>query len=211
MIPAFKLKPNSQRDNKKIGHISPGAQCGYTSLAVCLSSIHPEANSDDFIAQMVDEMEPKVGKPGWAEKFFQKNGWKGGWIYSQVFGGKARAGAYFSVYYEYAKDFIKEHNYNVEVELVETGGKWEDVIGHLKKGYPVMLGTRILPSGHFIVLIEYDIDKDEFTALDSWGNAINGYKTREMKNKYSREFLIKNAPDSKGTKNTCRYLVLKQK
>lgn len=211
MIPAFKLKPNSQRDNKKVGHISPGAQCGYTSLAVALSSIHPEANSDDFIAKMVDEIEPKVGKPGWAEKFFQKAGWKGGWIYSQVFGGKARAGAYFSVYAEYARDFIKEHNYNVEVELVENGGKWEDVIRYLRKGFPVMLGTRILPSGHFIVLIDYDQDKQEFTVLDSWGDANTSYKSMQMKNQYSLKFLIKNAPDSKGKANTCRYLVLKQK
>ncbi len=161
---------------------------------------------------MVDDIEPKVGKPGWAETFFQRKGWKNGWIYSQVFGGKARAGAYFSVYNEWVKDFLKTHDLNVETEFVEEGGDWERVKKLLQKGFPVVIGTKILPSGHFITLIDYNSLTDEFTVLDSWGDANTGYKNQQsLKNIYTMDFLKKNAPDSKGKKGFCRYLALIQK
>ena len=212
MIPAFKIKWNRQDNNGKVGFITPGSQCGYTSVAMALSTVYPEAESDTFIEKMVDDMEPMVGKPGWGEKFFQRKGWKGGWIYSQVFGGKARAGAYMELYAEWLRDFIKDNKLNVEVVFVPENGKWEDVRALLKKGFPVVLGTRILPSGHFIVVVSYDEEKDEYTAKDPWGDANTNYKNKNGDNvKYSQKMLSEKAKDIKGNKNSCRYLALVQK
>lgn len=211
MLHASQIKWNKQDNNKKMGFITPGSQCGYTSVAMALSSIYPKAESDDFIAFMVDDIEPKVGKPGWAETFFEKKGWKGGWIYSQVFSGKARAGAYMDIYAEWLKDFIKSKELNVEVEFVPKKGEWKDVQELLKKGFPVVIGTKILPSGHYILLVSYDEETDTYTVKDPWGDANDKYKTKNGDNvKYTQAMLNEKAPDMDGKKNYCRYIALKQ-
>ncbi len=209
---ASQIKWNDQRNNNKSGFISPGSQCGYTSVCMALSSVYPEAESDDFIGKMIDDIEPKVGKPGWGEKFFERKGWKGGWIYSQVFGGKARAGAYMEIYAEWLKDFLKDNKLNVDVLFVPEKGSWQDVKRFLKKGFPVVIGTKILPSGHFILLVDYDEEKDEYTVKGPWGDASSNYKVKNGDNvKYSQKMLNDKAPDMKGNKKYCRYITLVQK
>ena len=205
------IRYNSQRDNVKIGSIPGTIQCGYTSCGMLLSSVSPIAETDDFIARMVMDIEVNIGKPGWGEKLLSKAGWSGGWIYSQVNAGKARMGAYMDVYVEYVKDFLVDNKIeNVRVEAVLKGGDWERVKLLLKTNCPVMLGTKILPSGHFIVLVAYDKDKG-FQVKDPYGIATENYAIKNGDNVwYPEEWLKERCMDGNGIKGLCRYVSLIQ-
>jgi hypothetical protein len=212
MILPSAIKYNCQRNNLRVGSISGSIQCGYTTCAMLLSSVATVAETDEFVAKMVEDMEINIGKPGWGEKLLSRAGWAGGWIFSQVKAGKARMGAYMDVYVEYVKDFLLEEKIkNVKVEAVLKNGSWDRVKLLLKTNCPVMLGTRILPSGHFILLVDYDVANKAFKVKDPWGNPLTGYKDKNGDGIWiPEEWLISRCQDGNGKKGLCRYIALIQ-
>jgi len=205
------IRFNLQDNNKKVGSIGGMIQCGYTTCAMLLSSVSPIAETDDFIMRMIMDIEINVGEAGWGEKLLSRAGWTGGWIYSQVKAGKARMGAYLDVYIEYIKDFLINNKIeNVRVESVLKNGSWDRIRELLLSNSPVMLGTKILPSGHFILLVAYDEEKG-YQVKDPYGNALTSYKDKNGDCIwYPKEWLESRCQDGNGIKGLCRYVSLIQ-
>lgn len=205
LIPSKQILWNLQRNNPLVGFISGGSQCGYTSASRVLAQVLPELYNlpnekevDLNIAKMIDDMEPKIGKIGWGEKFLTiaTNG---------RFKSSQRIGAFLDVYNAYIKDQVEPLGYTTNCALFD--GKWKDLEFALDCEMVVMIGTMITPSGHFICLVGHD--QDNYIALDPYGNALTNYKsTNGDRVLYPKKWLQDRCFDGAGKKGFVRYLYL---
>lgn len=205
LIPSKQILWNLQRNNPLVGFISGGSQCGYTSASRVLAQVFPELYNlpiekevDLNIAKMIDDMEPKIGKIGWGEKFLTiaTNG---------RFKSSQRIGAFLDVYNAYIKDQVEPLGYTTNCALFD--GKWKDLEFALDCEMVVMIGTMITPSGHFICLVGHD--QDNYIALDPYGNALTNYKsTNGDRVLYPKKWLQDRCFDGAGKKGFVRYLYL---
>ena len=199
LIPSKQIIWNLQRNNPLVG---------YTSASRVLAQVFPELYNlpiekevDLNIAKMIDDMEPKIGKTGWGEKFLTiaTNG---------RFKSSERIGAYLDVYNAYIKDQVEPLGYTTNCALFD--GKWKDLEFALDCEMVVMIGTMITPSGHFICLVGHD--QDNYIALDPYGNALTNYKsTNGDRVLYPKKWLQDRCFDGAGKKGFVRHLYLTEK
>jgi len=205
LIPSSQIIWNLQTNNQPFPGIPGSSQCGYTSLSRVMAQIFPELYNlpdekevDKNIAILIDDMEPKIGKPGWGEKFL-----------TSVTGGRykssSRIGSYLDVYNAYLKDKLIGTGYTTS--FAANGGLWKDVEFALDCEMVVMIGTLITPSGHFISLVGQE--DDNYIVLDPYGNANTNYTDRNGNRvKYNKKWLQSKCQDGLGKKGFVRYLYI---
>lgn len=186
---------NSQRDNKIVEGISQGSQCGYTSLAMILSQTKPEFGSDAFVSKMVLEMEGK--KQVFREAFL--NGKIESYIKKLINVDKYRVGAFMEAYQQYANSL------NIGSFRLVRSDSPDLMKSVLDKGIPIMLGTIITASGHYVVVVGYD--ENGWIVNDPWGDGVGGYKNKDGKEKvYPYKWLSERINDLSGKKGKIRAI-----
>ena len=196
---------NDQKNNQSVGFIKADSECGYTALTRVMAQVDPvrfnnpdEKVVDAAIAALIDDMETRVGKKGWGEKFV--NTPKGA-----RFKNVERLGAFLDVYEAYLKDFAEPFGYTTVCKLV--GGTWEEVEYALMLGLVVMIGTKITSHGHFICVVGEE--GDYYICLDPYGDASTNYKVKiGNRVKYKKAWLKERCFDGANKPGKVRFLRL---
>jgi len=155
---------NSQRDNRPTPIVGPNSQCGYTATAIFLSAWLPEAASDEYVYDMIDQLEPRFGQPGIGEKLVKIRPWQ-----------RTRMGAFIENYISFAEVELGRHGIGGQLVFVESQGSWEDLRRIIDQGSPAVFTTVFAPDGHFVTLVGYDSD-DMFIFHDPYGDPETGYR-----------------------------------
>ena len=143
----LEIHHNDQVDNKKLGRITPGGQCGYTSACMVLSSVIEEAKSDRFVERFITMMDID--------------------FINAV--SNRRNGAILTNYESILNKLLKDYLIGKRVKILPYGGTNQDIINAIDKGSPVMAATMLTKDGHFIVIIGYDNERKVWIVNDPYG------------------------------------------
>jgi uncharacterized protein YvpB len=142
------VKQNDQIDNKQLGRIKASWQCGYTAAAMLLSSLFEEANTDEFIAELVILMDDEYIK--------NKS--------------NTRNGAFLARYPDHINSILKKRSINKKVVFMPHSGGNNHIIQAINNGSPVMCSTMITNEGHYVLIIGYDEDRKVWIVNDPYGH-----------------------------------------
>ncbi len=142
----IKIKLNSQMDNVVFKNLNSSAQCGYTSCAMLLSILIPEAKKDNFIFEMISTFEK-----------------------SFLDGKDRRFGTSLANYQKIVDYYLKKFNLNLKSNFVSNGYKLENVISILESGSALMVPVMTTKFGHFIIINGYNFKKNSYIVKDPFG------------------------------------------
>ncbi len=189
---------NSQRDNANIRGLRGSSQCGYTSASMMLSAFLPDASTDEFVASLIDRMEPKYGAASMADMILDKIPWARG----------MRLGMFGDAYAVVCQKILEERGATAKIQWHPTGGTPEQLAAAIDQGSPAMLSTMITNSGHYICVVGYD--SDHWICHDPWGNALSGYRNQNGAFvQYPRDWLETRARKSAPDKKSLRFMYIK--
>jgi hypothetical protein len=160
---------NSQRDNIGTPVVGPHSQCGYTALAMFLSSWIPEAGTDSYIYAMVDSLEPGFGRPGIGEQLVKMRPWMRG----------HRMGAFIENYISFAEMVLDKEEIGGQIIFQESDGTLDDMVRIIDQGSPAVYASLFTSDGHFVTLVGYYWDAAGelwFVFHDPYGDALTGYR-----------------------------------
>jgi uncharacterized protein YvpB len=143
----LKVKHNDQIDNSKLGRITPGGQCGYTSACMVLSAFIPEAENDKFVESFILMMDLD----------FVNNK------------SNTRQGAVLTNYPKQLDKLLMDYLVPRKTKILPHSGTNDDIIKAINIGCPVMAATKITNDGHFICIIGYDDERKCWIVNDPYG------------------------------------------
>ncbi|MDX1960144.1 MAG: C39 family peptidase [Leptospiraceae bacterium] len=153
------IKYNTQRDNPNFSGRLPGSwQCFPTSAVMFLSHFDKSYETKEKELEFIDDVQAGFGNPGIAE---QVKGWfgiSGEWWLVELAAIQKRIPT-LNVIFDTA----------LSIDLLKTAIQTS----------PVIIGTRKiggLKGGHIILVVGYDVNKDEFIVHDPYGNANKLYR-----------------------------------
>lgn len=192
---------NSQRDNQTVGGIPGSSQCGYACACMLISTVIPAAANDYWVAEFVDSMEPNFGKKGIGEYILSLPMFS--WLRNR------RAGSYMPAYEIAIRNHLDPHGYSVIADYDCNINTVKKALAHS----PVMIGTKITDSGHFILLVGYDDSEGCFIVHDPYGNAIKGYSNNRNGAyvRYGYEWLSNRVNNLNGEMRKWRAIWIKKK
>lgn len=143
----LEIHHNDQVDNKRLGRITPGGQCGYTSACMVLSTVIEEAKSDQFVERFITMMDVD--------------------FINAV--SNRRNGAILTNYEGILNKLLKDYIVAKRAKVMPYGATNEDVIRAIDKGSPVMAATMLTKDGHFLVIVGYDTERKVWIVNDPYG------------------------------------------
>lgn len=170
MKKVLKVKNNRQQNNTAFKGLPGSSQCGPTSCAMLLSHFIPRYTEDKAVAELIQEIEPMYGTPTIGQAVLAAMPWMKG----------KRLTAFGDTYPHVINAILKRHGIKKVAKFQGTGGTDQDMIKAIDGGSPCLLSTMLSSSGHFILVIGYEMNKSgqvqAWICNDPYGNALTGYK-----------------------------------
>jgi hypothetical protein len=141
------IKQNDQTDNSKLGRITPGGQCGYTSACMVMSAFIPQAENDKFVESFILMMDVD--------------------FINAV--SNTRRGAILTNYGSQIDRLLRDYLVPKKTKILPHSGTNEDIIKAIDSGSPVMAATMLTKDGHFICIIGYDNERKVWIVNDPYG------------------------------------------
>lgn len=201
MRKVLKVKNNRQQNNIAFKGLPGYAQCGPTSCAMLLSYFIPRYTEDKAVAELIQEIEPMYGEATLGQVILAAMPWMKG----------KRLTAFGDTYPHVINAIFKRHKIKRVAKLKGTSGTDQDIIKAIDSGSPCLLSTMLSSSGHYILVIGYQLNKSgqvmSWICNDPYGDAKTGYKSAngeavEYAWGFLRDAAFKSDPNKKGYRFT---------